>query len=160
MPSNAKLGIKCATYRNTGTWAAPVWSEVTCIENWTVNPNWGSAEIKSRATRMVLNAKTLMGLTVSGRVLASDSGDANYTAIMAALMNDDTLDVMVLNGNSTANGVTGYRFEAQVFGGSEDQGPDVVVYDEIELKPAFTANKPQSVTVTAGAPVFTELAPN
>lgn len=159
-PSKAKLAIKCATYVNSGNFASPTWSEVTCIENWSVNPGWQNAEIKSRATRMILNAKTLMGLTVTGRVLASDSGDANYTAIIAALVNDDTLDVMVLNGSNTTNGVTGYRFEAQVHGGTEDQNPDVVVYDEIELRPAFTGNNPQSVVVTSGAPVYTELAPN
>lgn len=158
--SKAKLGIKAATYYNTGNWASPTWAEITCIENWQVAPSWQNAEIRSRATRMILNAKTLAGMVVSGRLLAADTGDAGYTAIVATFDNDTTLDLLVLNGGSTTNGVTGYRFEAQTHFTNESQNPDEVIYDEVEFRPAFTGNNPQSVTVSAGAPVFTELAPN
>lgn len=158
--SKAKLAIKAGTYYNSGNFASPSWVEITCIENWQVSPNWQNAEIRSRATRMILNAKTLAGLTISGRVLASDTGDGGYNTILAAINNDDTLDIMALNGSNTTNGATGYRMECQVHFTNESQNPDEVIYDEVEFRPAFTGNNPQSVTVTAGAPVFTELAPN
>ena len=159
MATTAKLGIRAKIYRNTGTFGTPIWSEVKSFSDVTVNAAWDSQEVLTRATRVKQKVKTLLGLEVTAKIQASDSGDTDYTAIRASLNDDSTQDFMILNGASNTNGVTGFRFESQIHQANEGQNPGDVLFDDIALAPAVTANPPQTVVVSAGAPVFTTLAP-
>ena len=159
MATTAKLGIKCKIYRNTGTFGTPVWSEVKSFSDVTVNATWDVVEVLTRASRVKQGVKTLLGLEVTAKIQVSDSGDTDYTAIRASLNDDSTQDFMILNGASNTNGVTGYRFESQIYQGNESQNPGDVLFDDVMLRPAVTANVQQTVVVSAGAPVFTALTP-
>lgn len=157
MAAGAKLGIKCVAYYNTGTYGTPVWTAITCINDFTQSVEWDEAEVLYRGTRVKQAVKTLLGLSWSGKLKVSDT-DTAYQAIMAALVSDSTLDMMILNGDKTTNNVIGYRCDVQVFSATEDQGTGVVLYDEVKFKPSpMGGNAPSSVLVTTGAPVFTAL---
>ena len=153
----AKLGIKCKAYYNAGTYGSPTWTEITCINDFKQTVDWEKAEVKYRGTRVKQSVKTILGLSWSGTLLASNS-DTAYQAIMAALVSDTTLDMMILNGDKTTNNVTGYRCDVQIFSANEDQGTGNVLYDEVTIEPSpMGGNAPSSVLVTTGAPVFTAL---
>ena len=156
MPS-ARLGINSAAYLNTGTFGSPTWTLITCISDWSVKPTWKEADGSTRGSRLELSVKTMLGLQISGKIRA-DSGDTNWVTIMAALLSDSPLDILILNGLKTVNGSIGYRCDFQMYDGSEDQGLNAVVFDDIMLKPTVSANSNYStVLVTAGAPVFTAI---
>lgn len=152
----AKLGIKCVLYRNTATYGSPTWNAIACVKDLTVNPAWDEADGSTRASRVKLSAKTLMGLEISGTVKA-DYTDEDYAVLLDALNSDDVLDLMVLNGPSTENDVTGYRADFQVFSGSQDQASGAIVFDSIVLKPTVSANVPKQVVVATGAPTFSDI---
>lgn len=156
MAAGAKLGLSCKAYLNVGNYGTPNWSAITCISDWKVSAKWDEGDASTRESRLKLALKTLAGVEVSGKMRSSNSGDTNYTTIKTALMADTQLDVMILDGTSTTNGVTGFRFACQVFDGSQDQGLGQVVFDEVMLKPVpNTDGNYNTVLVTAGAAAFT-----
>lgn len=157
MPSPvAKLGIKCKALRNTASYASPTWSPINCISEFSVEAAWDEGEANSRETRIKLAMKTMLALGFTGKLRASNVNDANYTVIIAALLTDTALDLMILNGDETTNGVTGFRVSCQVFSANEDQGTGVVVYDEVRFKPTPNADSNySSVLVASGAAAFT-----
>lgn len=155
-PAN-QLGILCHVYNNTGTYGSPTWSAVDGISEMSIKPSWDEAEGSTRQSRVKRVLKTIMALAISGK-LKVDSTDTNgYLAFLAALHSDSVLDLMILDGPSSVNGVTGYRADWQVFEGEEDQGLNTVLWMGFTLKPALTANPVSSVLITTGAPVFTSM---
>lgn len=158
MSTQGKIGISAVTYLNVGNFGTPNWSAVTCISEWSLNVKWDSADASTRGSRAKQYLKTMVDLEVSGKVRSVNSGDTNYAALLAAAVNDTLVDVLVLNGDKTTNGVSGFRFAAQVFDASEDQGLGSVIFDAITLKPApNTDGNTSSALVATGAPVFTAL---
>ena len=156
MSAAAKIAIKAKLYRNTGTYGSPTWTELTCISDCSLEAAWDEGEASTRETRMKLALKTMLALGVTCKLRASDSGDAGYTAIIAASVADTQIDILILNGSSTSSSATGFRFTSQVFSANEDQGLGQVVFDEVKFKPTPNSDgNYNSALVTAGSPVFT-----
>lgn len=152
----AKLGLKCTMSLNGGSFASPTWTEVKSVSDFALKAAWDKGEANSRETRIKLALKTMLDLGFTGKLRSANSNDASYATIYAALLTDAMLDLMILNGPASQNGVTGFRVSCQVFSANEDQGLGVVVYDEIEFAPCPNADgNYSSVLVTGGAPVFT-----
>jgi len=154
---SARLGIESVLYLNGGTYGSPTWGALTFINDLTVNNQWDKADANSRASRIKQAVKTLLGLSWTGTILVPGETDADYTTIINAMNADTVLDIMVLNGPNTENGVRGYRCDVQVTNATEDQGGGAVLYDQIEFMPTPSTNPPKSVLVTSGAPVFSAL---
>ena len=158
-----KRGISCKVYRNTGSWGTPTWSEVKCISDWQQNVQWSEAEAPTRESAVTFTEKVMLSLSWTGKVQKGNVGDAtNLAAILAAIPAQATvMDVMILDGSSATNGNTGYRCEVKVFSGNESQNPSDILYPEITLKPSVPSvagQIPQSVLVSSGAPVLTDIA--
>jgi hypothetical protein len=158
MSNPAKIGILAVAYLNTGSYSTPTWVAVTSISDWKVGAKWDEGEASTRLSRMKLAIKTMVGIEISGKLRAANSGDATYTTIRAALVTDAQLDMMILDGPSGTNGVNGFRADFQVFDGSQDQGLNAVVFDEVTFKPSpNTDGNYNSVLVSGSAPVFTAM---
>lgn len=149
----AKLGINAVVYHNSGTYGTPVWDVISCVSDLAVNPAWDEADGSSRGSRVKASAKTQLGLEITGKLKVSDT-DAGYEVFADALLSDEALDLMILNGDKTANGVRGWRGDFQVFSAVQDQAMANVLYDDIVLKPTVSDNPVKSVLVAAGAPTF------
>lgn len=156
MATPVRLGRDAVFYLNTNTFSTPTWVAVPQFSDLTVTAEWDQAEASTRESKMKLQAKTLLGAEVGGK-LKFDLTDTSIGTIMDALLSDSVVDVMVLNGGSTTNGVRGFRFEGQVHAANEDQGLGVAIFEDLKIKPYPTANAKQSVKVTTGAPVFTTI---
>lgn len=152
----AKTGIKSKLYYNTATFGAPTWVLIPLVGDAQVSGQWNFAEAPTRETPVVRGARTTLPLAVSGQFRVVDA-DTAYIAFDAAWADSDTtLDVMVLNGLSDANGATGVRFVAELTNWSENQALANVLFKDFELKPSLDAtNLPKRVVVTTGVPVFT-----
>lgn len=151
------LGILSKVYRNTGSYGSPTWTEVTLVSDVTVTPSWDKGDGSVRASRVKQSAKTQMGLEMSVKIRV-DLTDAGYLAFLSGLHSDTLLDLMILDGPSTTNGVQGYRADFGVFSGSEDQSMGAVLYRDFSIEPGVSSNPAKSVTVSAGAPVFSNIA--
>ncbi len=158
---NYQLGIKCRLFRNTASYNSPTWTAINNVSDAAVNPEWDFAEGNTRGSRVKRGAKTLLGLTVSGKVLVDHTDTNGYVALLAAVTSDTPVDLLVLDGDpsdSTLTGtLSGYRFDAHVTKLDQDQALGNVLFDAFEMKPALSANAPAKVSaaVTAGSPVYT-----
>ena len=150
------LAIQGKLYRNTAAYNSPTWAAIDLVADVQVNPAWDEADGSVRASRVKQFAKTMMGLEISARVRV-DLTDAGYLALLGALHSDTPLDLMILNGDKTTNGVTGYRADFHVMSAGEDQSLGNVLFREFTLKPAVSSNDAQKVTVASGAPVFSDI---
>jgi hypothetical protein len=152
-------GLEAGFYvRTSGNFASPTWTELTDIGDFTQNANWNKATVELRSSPAAMGLKTTIDISVSFKMLARPAGgSAAYNTIIAALGTRDVVDVMALQGSNTTNGARGWRYEGQVFSGTEDQGTQAAIMPEMEVSPTITNNAPQSVVVTSGAPVFTTL---
>lgn len=152
------LGINCKLYRNTGSYGSPTWTAIDLVSDATLTPTWDEADGSARVSYGKQTSKTLIGIEVSAKVRASLT-DAGYLALLSALNSQSTLlDILVLDGPSTTNGVQGYRADFGVFGAPEDQAMGSVIYRDFTLKPGISDNLLKAVTVSAGAPVFSNIA--
>lgn len=143
------IGLNAKAYRNTGSYGAPTWSEMTLISDMSVNPSWEEADASARESRIKQTVKTLMMLDISGKMKKKPS-DANYTALMNAMLSDDVLDLLIMDGDKDTEGNRGWRADFQVFSTNEDQAMGNVLFEEFTLKPSITGNPPKAVLVAAG----------
>lgn len=148
----AKLGIKSVLYRNTGTHGSPTWTAVTAIADLQQETTWDTADASSRASRIKKNAKTMLGLSWSGR-LKKKPGDAGYEALMNALVSDEVLDLLILDGPATEVNSRGWRCDCQVTAANEDQAMANALYEDITITPCDSDNEPKAAKVGAGPAV-------
>lgn len=149
MPTT-KLGINCKAFRNTATYEAPTWSEMTNISDLTIAQSWDTADANARESRIKQALKTLFDVSVTGKFKKRPL-DANYEAIMDALIGDPgIIDLLVLDGPIDEEGVRGWRFDAQVTTGGEDQGLTVALYEDITFMPNLADHNPLAVRVDSG----------
>lgn len=155
----AKLAIDgVVLIRTAGNYATPTWTELDLARDVQVAPTWDKADAFSRQSRAKAYAKTLVEIGFTASVKCSDS-DNTYAAIMDAFADPTAvLDVLMLDGPSTSNGAEGFRFDAGIFGASQDQSISNVLYRDFDFSPsAFGTNPPSRAKVVSGAPAFTAL---
>ena len=151
------LGIDGVFYRNTATFGTPTWDAVPGISDCVVNSDWDSGDGSTRVSPVKMSEPTQLDLNVSFKHIAD--GGADYLALAAAFYGRDDIDVMVLDGASTVNGVEGVRFVGKLHKWTQSQGLGDVLFRDSVIKPSIQAtNKPQTVAVASGAPVFTTIA--
>lgn len=155
--ADTRLGVFSKFYVNTGTYGSPTWLEVDLISNLTINAAFDKGESSARRARVKTNEPTMLDLNLTGQVRV-DNTDNGYNEIRDAFLAADTVDVLVLNGANTRNGSLGFRFDAKVFSLGEDQSLGSVLFNDIEIGPCASDNDPKSVEVTAGVPVFSDIA--
>lgn len=153
------LGIKCKLYyRSEGSYGSPTWSEISLIENLQVNPTWDEGQADDRSDRVHRVVKTMLGLEITGN-LKKKPGNAAYEAVMNALVSDEALDILVMDGDINTVDNRGWRFDAQVFSANEDQGLGVgAVMEAISIKPTDSDNTCKAVLVGPG-PALTYATP-
>ncbi len=144
-----KLGVKCKVYYNSGTYGSPTWVELDSINDFSVDPSWETAVAAARASRVNVSMKTALNLSFSGTIRNDGSTDA--AKILTALLTDEVLDMLILDGPNNAAGVEGFRCDCQVMSGPEDQGRAAVLYRNISIMPTPSGNPVKHVKV-AGDP--------
>lgn len=131
----AKIGIKCAAYLNvTGNAASPVWTELKLISDATLAATMGEAKATTRNAAVEESEPILAEVSLTGKIL-KDPTDAGYAALSASFWNRTSLDVLALDGKTSANGSEGVRFTGKSFTWTEDQSMGTVVFKEFAIKP-------------------------
>jgi hypothetical protein len=83
--------------------------------------------------------------------------NAVFLFIDAAFIARTEIDILVLNGPNTTNGVRGYRSGMKVLDLGEDQKIDGVLFRSFTMKPCISANPTKRVVVSGGVPVYTAI---
>lgn len=151
---SAKHGIDAFLGRNSATWGSPTWVEITGVADLTPGGGWETAEIRTRASRVIFAAKVAIDVGFSARILCDDA-DASYTALMTAWRSLTAIvDLICLDGDIATIGAFGFRAEFQVAEGGQPQPVNDVLYREFVMKPYPTSvNRPQFAEVTTGPAV-------
>ena len=149
-----RLGIRSNLWINSGTENTPAWNLLDLISDCNVNAPWDEGDASSRQSRVKMSEPTMLGLEITGKVRVKNSElNAAYLLMMAANRDDSPIDVLVLNGQMTENGVDGFRAYMKVFNWGEDQSLGVVLYKDFTLKPCIppgSGQVPKYARVTGG----------
>ena len=109
MPSAIMVGGEAGLYRNSGTYASPVWVEVVLARDVTPSGGWDFVEASDRQTALKLYAKTQIDAPIQV-LMRADITNAEYALwVQSANLRKDTLDLLVLNQKRTVTGALGWR---------------------------------------------------
>jgi hypothetical protein len=142
-----RLGLNAKMYHNTGTFATPVWNEITDAQDVTVNYDKGEAEVKRRGGQYRLHLLHLKEFTIDFEML-HDTDTDDYDIFSTAYFQNTLLDMLVLDAAQAAPGSAGVRAECGVKTFTENQPLEEVLTNSVQLRPAPTLNaQPVQFTV-------------
>lgn len=147
MASAFKLGFNGKFYRNTGTYAIPVWAEVENIGDAQLGMSNAEADMSRRAGagwKEVLPALREAEFSFDLKV---DTADVDYTALRDHFMNRTTAEFAVMFGTITTAGEQGLRATMCVIGWNIKQELTGGLIVEVTIKPAPSDNAPVWYTV-------------
>lgn len=140
------VGLDAKLYRNTGTYASPVWNEIDIASDVTLSLEKTKAEATARNSKWKRHAVGLKSASLSIKILA-DTGQEDYLALRNAYMNDTVLDLAIASGPITTSGTEYFRADFHIFTFPIGQPLEEIGTVEIEADLAVTANAPQFVVV-------------
>jgi len=143
--SRTQLGIRAKVYFVAGT----TYTEVDAVNDWSEDVSWNTADANARDSAVDAKVKTTMALMWSGSVKRNGSDGA--LKVREALLTTKAYTVLILDGPKEADGSTGYLLDVLVTKGTNKQGRNDTGYDDVELHPTPTDNKPKAAKVTGGA---------
>jgi predicted secreted protein len=127
-------------YRNTGTYAVPVWDLVGNVKDLTLSLEKDETDVTTRSgggwKEFVDGMKDA---TVEFGMLW-DTGDADFDAFQGAFINNTAVEVLVLDGLVATSGSEGLRATMMVksFTRNENLGEALMV--DVSLRPVKNAN--------------------
>lgn len=157
--SETRIGVDCKLYVNavaSGDSPAADWEEIPLVADVQVDGTWVESESSARISILDTVEPTTLGLGMTGRV-RKDATNAGYNRLRNAWLTREVLDIMELDGAIDKENSTGFRYPAKITAFSEDQSRNNVLYNDFTIKPCASDVAPQSVIVTSGIPVYTEI---
>ncbi len=156
MPNPMSLGITAKLYVNAGTYGTPIWTECDLVSDLMSTQKWNEGDSSVRGGRVQTAEPTNLLMEVTGKIRKKLS-DGAFAILRTAFLAGTIVDIMILDGPIDTNTSEGVRWEGIVFNMSEDQGLQAVIFKEFSMKPsAQTDNKPKSVVISSGSPVYSE----
>lgn len=138
----ATLGANCKIYRNTGTYAAPVWAEITIVKDVTLNLEANEADTTTRAAD---GWQTAIAALKAGSVdfgVIWDTADIQFEALRTAFFDGTLVDLAVMDGDIAVAGRTGLRAEMAVLSFTRNEQLQEAVTASVKCKPGFSTNAP------------------
>lgn len=129
-----RIGLECKLYRNTGTYAAPVWSEMKNVKDVTVPMTKGEADTSRRGTTWKTRKGTMKDASIDFKLVQED-GDTHYTALLDSYVNGTAIELLALNGPVATAGSQGLRAYVEVFNFQDSQALESAVEYDVSCKP-------------------------
>jgi hypothetical protein len=129
-----KVGLSCKLYRNTGTYAVPVWSEIDLARDVTLSLEVGEADASTRASTWREFLQTLKEAGIEFE-LASDSSDTEFTAVKDAFFDNTAIEILALDGDEAVAGSQGLRMTSIVSSFSRNEPLEETVTISVTIKP-------------------------
>ena len=144
---SVKLGMEAKLYRNTGTYAAPVWEEVENVKDLTLNLEAGEADVTTRANNgWRATVATLKDAGVEFDMVW-DTEDTDFSAIQDAFFNNTPVEFAIMDGDITVNGSQGLRATFAVTRFNRSEALEEAIGVSVAIKPTYSANAPEWMTI-------------
>lgn len=143
LSENAKL------YRNTGSYATPVWNEIPNVRDLTLNLDKDEVDVTTRGSG---GFKEYVDGMIDASVdfgMVWDTADADFTAIREAFFDKLSIEFLILDGGSAVSGSQGLRATCMIksFTRNESLGEALMV--DVTLRPVKNDDSyPEWYTVT------------
>ncbi len=145
---SVKLGLDAKMFRNTGTYATPVWNEIKNVRDVTLSLETGEADATTRGNN---GWRATVATLKDGSVefdMVWDSADDDFTAIRDAFLNKTALEMAVLDGDVATPGAQGLRASFMVTNFSRNEPLEEAITASVTVKPTYSANPPTWMTTT------------
>lgn len=129
-----KIGLDCKLYRNTGTYASPVWNEISNVADVTVQLSKGEAETSTRASAWKTRKGTLKDASIDFQ-LKYVPGDTDFAALLASYTGNTSVELLALDGPIGTTGSQGLRAVCEVFNFQQGQPLEGAVTFDVSAKP-------------------------
>lgn len=142
-----KLGMEAKLYRNTGSYAAPTWSEMTNVKDLTLNLEASEADVTTRGNA---GWRATIAALKDGSIefeMVWDPTDAGFTAIQDAYFNNTTLEFAVMDGDVASTGSQGLRATMSITKLTRSEPLEQAITVSVTAKPTYSANAPEWMTV-------------
>lgn len=141
------VGLDAKLYRNTGTYASPVWNEIDTVRELTVGLEKTKAEATARLSRWRRHGVGLKAAPITMQILDDPEHD-DYLTLRNAWLNDTVLDLAIATGAITASGTEYFRADYHIFSFQRGQPLEEMATIDIEADLAVTNNSPTFVLVS------------
>lgn len=145
-----KVGFECVAYRNTGTFATPVWNEIPNVRDATLPLDATEVDVTTRGSggfEAVIAGLIKTGLEFK---MVWDPADADFTAIQTAFFNRTAIEFLFLDDAVDVPGAQGLRAYCAVLSFPRAEPLDGSVEVDVKVKPTYRtdpAEKPSWYTV-------------
>ena len=142
-----KLGMEAKLYRNTGTYAAPTWSEMTNVKDLTLNLEASEADVTTRGNA---GWRATIAALKDGSIefeMVWDPADAGFTAIQDAYFNNTTVEFGVMDGDIASSGTQGLRATMSITKLTRSEPLEQAITVSVTAKPTYSDNAPEWMTV-------------
>lgn len=141
-----RLGMDAKLYRNTGTYAAPTWVEVSNVKDVTLNLEKGEADVTTRANAgWRATVGTLKDASIEFQMVW-DTVDAGFDAIRQAFFNNTPLEFAVMDGDITDPDSEGLRATFDIFNFTRNEALEEAILVDVSIKPTYADNAPEWIT--------------
>jgi hypothetical protein len=142
-----KLGMEAKLYRNTGSFAAPTWVEMTNVKDLTLNLEAAEADVTTRGNA---GWRATIAALKDGSIefeMVWDPADAGFTAIQDAYFNNTTVEFAVMDGDVTSTGTQGLRATMSITKLTRSEPLEQAITVSVTAKPTYSDNAPEWMTV-------------
>ena len=146
-----RIGLDMKLYRNTGSYAAPMWTEMTNVKDLTRTREASEADVTTRGNsgeRAI--AQTLRSTTLEFQMVY-DPTDADLIAIESAYEDGTVIEFAAADGDIATGGTRYFRFEGQVFTFTQTEALEEAVMVDVTLKPTWAVNAAPTTTTVGGS---------
>ena len=142
-----KLGLDAKLFRNTGTYAAPIWNEIKNVKDVTLNLEAGEADVTTRGNN---GWRATVATLKDGSIefeMVWDSADDDFTAIRDAFLNKTPLEMAVMDGDVLTAGFPGSAGQLHGDRLQPQRTLEEAISVSVTAKPTYSANPPSWMTV-------------
>ena len=141
-----RLGMDAKLYRNTGTYAAPTWVEVSNVKDVTLNLEKGEADVTTRANAgWRATVGTLKDASIEFQMVW-DTVDAGFDAIRQAFFDNTPIEFAVMDGDITDPDSEGLRATFDIFNFTRNEALEEAILVDVSIKPTYADNAPEWIT--------------
>lgn len=144
-----RLGMDGRLYRNTGTYAAPIWAEIGNVKDLTLNLEKGEADVTVRSNGgWSAKVATLKEGSVE-MSMVWNTEDPGFNAIKDAWFNNTPIEMAVLDGPVNVPGSQGLRASFAVIKFGREENLTEAMNVPVSLKPTLAEHPPEWMVVPA-----------
>ena len=137
-----RLGMDAKLYRNTGSYASPIWTEIANVKDVTLNLEKGVADVTTRANAgWRATVGTLKDASIEFQMVW-DTADDGFSAIRQSFFSNTPIEVAVLDGPVTDPMSEGLRATCDVMNFTRNEALEEAIMVDVTIKPTYAANAP------------------